>query len=270
MNLIEQDVIVNGIRLHVYRTGAGKPPLIFAHGFTDNGLCYAPIAGSFADDFEIILYDSRFHGKSEAPAAGGSIVDRAHDLAGLVKALGLEKPTLIGHSMGAVTVILCAGLYPDLPLKVVQEDPPPFETLVAHTARDQAARNAWQDAARLNKHKSIQELVTINRQDCPTWPEAERIPWAQAKQQFSPAAFDEIRLVPDEVQQAVAQIHCPVLILTADLERGSLYPPAAADALAARLPSFRHVHIPGAGHNIRREQPAAFLKAVHEFLETSA
>jgi proline iminopeptidase len=48
-----------------------------------------------------------------------------------------------------------------------------------------------------------------------------------------------------------------------------MYPPAAAQELVASLPSARHVHIPGAGHNIRREQPEAFLRAVRDFLARS-
>lgn len=267
MNLIESDVQANGIRLHVYRTGTQKPPLIFAHGMSDNGLCYWPIAQHFAEDFEIILYDSRSHGLSEETGPGGaSTLDRAHDLAGLVEALGLEKPFVVGHSMGAVTASLFAGLYPDLPGRVVLEDPPPFAIMASASQADLVGRTKWRNMAAENKLKSAEELIEMNRRDSPAWPEAERVPWAQSKQQFSLAAFDERYLDATEGNRIVGQITCPTLLITADLDKGAIYPPDDAEALAVVHPAIQHVHISGAGHNIRREQPEAFLKAVREFL----
>ncbi len=267
MNLIEQDVIANGVRLHVARSAAARPALVFAHGITDNGLCFMPLAEKLADAFEIIVYDSRGHGLSEAPAVPGSALDRARDLAGLLGALGLHKPCLLGHSMGAVTVALMAGLYPDLPARIVLEDPPPFEMLAAHSEQDLAGRARWRAMAAQNKLKSTQELVELNRLESPAWPEAERLPWAQAKQQFSLSVFDEDYVEAALGNQIISQITCPTLILTADVQKGALYEPAQAEKLAASLPAGKHINIPGAGHSIRREQPAATLQAVRQFLE---
>ena len=65
MKLIESDVKANGIKLHVYRTNINEQPLLFAHGRSDNGLCFWPLAKQFADEYEIILYDARNHGLSD-------------------------------------------------------------------------------------------------------------------------------------------------------------------------------------------------------------
>ena len=77
MHLIEQDVIANGVRLHVYRSGTDKPPLVFAHGITDSGLCFVPIAEQLAEDFEIVLYDSRGHGRSN-PSSRDTTLFKGH------------------------------------------------------------------------------------------------------------------------------------------------------------------------------------------------
>jgi N-formylmaleamate deformylase len=265
MDLQEFDVITNGIRLHGYRTGSPKPPLVFAHGITDNGLCFLPFASQLADLYEIILYDARGHGKSEGPTFPSTWFDRAEDLAGLVAALGLEKPGLVGHSMGAITVAFYAGLHPQMPGRIVLEDPPPLEMLAARHSSDQP----WRLLAAANKQKNLPELVEISRRENPAWPEAEREPWALAKQQMSLSIFEEGPFDFQQAQQVVSQIACPVLILTADLDKGSLFPPQAAEKLAASLPRARHINIPGAGHSIRREQPAAYFKAVSEFLQES-
>ena len=268
MQLIEQDVAANGLRLHVYRTGTDKPPLVFAHGITDNGLCFVPIAEHLAGDFEIVLYDARGHGRSDPLPPGTTPLDRALDLGGLIEALGLHKPGLIGHSMGGATVALFAGLFPQVPGYIILEDPQPFETLAP--AGDQATemRAHWRDLTAANKQRSIDELVQISRQHDPTWPEAERLPWAQAKQQVSLTVFEEGFMDDVEsVERIVSQIVCPTLLITADPQMGSLFPAAVAEDLVAGLPLSRHVSIPGAGHNIRREQPGLYLEAVRGFLK---
>jgi pimeloyl-ACP methyl ester carboxylesterase len=53
------DVETNGIRLHYTRTGGAKPPLVLAHGVTDSGLCWTPIAEALAADYDVIMVDAR-------------------------------------------------------------------------------------------------------------------------------------------------------------------------------------------------------------------
>ncbi|MBN1247216.1 MAG: alpha/beta fold hydrolase, partial [Anaerolineae bacterium] len=117
-------VEANGIRLHYWRTGNGtKPPLVLCHGYSDNGLCWTPVARALEKDFDVIMVDARGHGQSDAPDEGYSTADQAADLAALVRALALDKPVIMGHSMGGATAGYAAATYPDLFGKVVLEDP---------------------------------------------------------------------------------------------------------------------------------------------------
>lgn len=271
MELHELDVIANGIQLHVYRTNSNKPPLLFAHGRSDNGLCFWPIASQFADDYEIILYDARDHGKSDHPNSLTSLMDRADDLMALIAALGLQKTNLVGHSLGAVTVALLAGSHPDIPGCIVLEDPPTFALMAPDdSAQAQMLHQGWTEFIATIQDKSIQDLVAMNRRESPTWPEAERKPWAQSKLQYRVRPLGEDRIDVLLGNHIISQITCPTLLITADLEKGSLYPPEAAETLVAGLPNAIHVNIPDAGHNIRREQPDAFVTAVLQFLKTQA
>jgi pimeloyl-ACP methyl ester carboxylesterase len=270
MELVEQEVMTNGTRLHVYRTTTAKQPLVFAHGIMDDGLCFLPVAEQLADDFEIVLYDARGHGRSEASSPQTTLLVRARDLGGLVEALELQRPGLIGHSLGAVTVALCAGLFPELPGCVVLEDPPPLESLLQDSEQAAERWARWREWAEADKQRSVEELVQVSRERDPSWPEAERLPWARAKQRFDLTVFDEAP--PDDLaslERIISHIACPALVLTADQDRGSLLPPTMAEELAARLPAGRHVNIPGAGHNIRREQPGRYVETVCEFLRAS-
>ena len=97
-------VEANGIRLHYWRTGDGsKPALVMCHGFSDNGLCWTPIARAQEGDYDSVLDDDRRHGLSVPPEAGYTTQDRAAGGAGLLKAVGLHKLPNLGHSMGPST-----------------------------------------------------------------------------------------------------------------------------------------------------------------------
>jgi pimeloyl-ACP methyl ester carboxylesterase len=105
------DLLVNGVRLHYYRSGYGdKPPLVFVHGFSDNGLCWTPTARDLEAEYDVIMPDMRGHGLSERVQPSDK-VDMAADVAGLIRTLGLTRPIVVGHSMGGLTGVLETGQY---------------------------------------------------------------------------------------------------------------------------------------------------------------
>src|ERR671933_1978140 len=108
-------VEANGLRLHYTRTGGAKPPVVLAHGFSDAGLCWTPVAEALEAEYDVIMVDARGHGRSEAPEHGYDALTLATDLYGLITTLNLRKPIILGHSMGARTALVLAGTYPDTP-----------------------------------------------------------------------------------------------------------------------------------------------------------
>ncbi len=263
------DVISNGIRIHYHRTGVGdKPVLVMCHGFSDNGLCWTPIAEKLEDDYDIVLPDARGHGLSEAPESGYGPEDMAADLIGLVEALGLENPAYMGHSMGGSQITAAAAMRPDLPACLVLSDP-------GWHNRDEGSREDWAERAdemmsNILKMKGMsrEELIAQCREESPTWPEEELDNWAEAKQQLSPniaKGFAE-RIASQPWQEQVAKFECPALLLTANTEKGSIITPEMAKEAASLWHSGRVVNFSEAGHNIRREAPTAYVKAVKEFL----
>lgn len=109
---------------HYTRTGGPGPPFVLAHGLTDDGLCWTPVAEALAGDYDVVMVDARGHGRSDAPAHGYDPTTEAADLAGAIAALDLRRPTILGHSLGAVTALVLAGAFPDVPAAILLEDPP--------------------------------------------------------------------------------------------------------------------------------------------------
>lgn len=126
INWTANKIATNGVTLHYTRTGSNmggdKPPVILAHGFSDDGLCWTPVAEVLEADYDVIMVDARGHGRSDAPEQGYGPIEMAADLAGVITGLGLHKPAVLGHSMGGSTTMALAGLYPDIPGAILIED----------------------------------------------------------------------------------------------------------------------------------------------------
>ena len=260
----------NGIRLHYYRTGGDKPPVVLAHGVTDDGLCWTPVAEALAQEYDVVMVDARGHGRSDAPEQGYGRLEQAEDLAGIITGLGLERPAILGHSMGAATALVLAGTYPDLPRTVLLEDPPPWWAESREGApgsgERQAGMSAWMNGI---KRKTRDELIGEQRSQTPVWSDAELGPWADAKLRVSPNVLDVFG--PDNTSRVdwtatLRRITCPALLITADPSRGAIANEQSASALRALVSQLRVEHIPDAGHNIRRDQFDRFMAVVHTFL----
>jgi len=266
-NWFSGDVVANGIKIHTYRTGGDKPPLVLSHGFTDNGLCWTRVAQALQADYDVIMPDARGHGFSEAPQEGYTTETLAADLAGLIQVLGLEKPGLIGHSMGAATTALTAANTPDLVGAAILEDPPWREDLFESTPEEREARaEEWRASIMERKAQTREEIMAFCREENPTWAEVELGPWADSKLQLSLRIFDFLgaRFIP--WPEIVPHITCPTLLITADPEAGAIVTPQVAQEVAGVNANIQVAHISGAGHNIRREQFDQYIQAVTEFL----
>ena len=258
----------NGLRLHYARTGGAKPPLVLAHGVTDDGLCWTPVAEALAPDYDVIMVDARGHGRSDAPERGYGFAEQADDLAGVIAALKLDQPIVLGHSMGAVTTLVLAGAYPDVPRAILLEDPPakwldPDEAGLGDPAWRDSMR-AW--IAELQRH-TRDELIAAQRVEAPGWSAAELEPWAEAKLRFSLNVLNNpTPTAAINWPATLRRITCPALLLTADRAQGAILTDHEAAALQALVPQLYHTSIPQAGHSIHRDQFTRYMEVVHAFL----
>ncbi len=269
LQLISADVLVNGLKLHYYRTGGNELPLVLTHGISDDGLCWTPVAEALAEKYDVIMVDARGHGKSDAPLNGYTLRNLGVELAGLIQALKLDKPILLGHSMGAITALIAAGLFPNLPRAILLEDPPPFWMSAEGQPRNDEFINGFIGWIASIKRKTRDELLTEVRAQNPTWPEAELEPWVNSKHRFS-LNIRELVNPPDMVSinfpALLKQITCPALFISADPLRGAASGEKDIARIAEHISRLQIAQITNAGHNIRREQFAQYMAVVQQFL----
>ncbi|UQX10376.1 alpha/beta fold hydrolase [Candidatus Mycobacterium methanotrophicum] len=107
------DVPVDGGNLKIGRWGDGGEVVLAAHGITGNHLHFAALADQLIPDFTVVAPDLRGRGRSSQIVGPFSVTAHADDLVSVLNFLGIEKATVVGHSMGAFVAILCADRYPD-------------------------------------------------------------------------------------------------------------------------------------------------------------
>lgn len=256
------NVKTNGITLHYQRTGGDKPPVVLCHGFSDCHVAWNRTAQALADAFDLIMVDARGHGYSDKPESGYSATDHAADIAGLIAALNLGQPALIGHSMGAAAVAQLAADYPHLPRRIVLEDPPWREAADASNARGPQL----QDLVAMYQRMTREQIVGYGRGNNPTWDDETLWLWSLGKTLVSPNVVKEPSRLLNEWGAVVPRITCPTLLVTANPARGGIVTPTTAAAITDNHANIQVAYLDGAGHNVRRDQFAAYLAAVRPFL----
>lgn len=260
---LEGDVLTNGIRIHYYRAqGKGANSgrtVVLCHGNSDQGRQYGPLARKLRDDYDIIMVDARYHGYSEAPRWEEEPDSMAHDLAGLIDALKLDRPVAGGHSMGAGYVFRAAALYPDMLRAIMLEDP---------GWRDQfRERPLAQRQAELEHYRtaSFEELRAEWQAKHPHWTDEMLDLMAEAKKLMSPESIRR-KWVTVDWKETLVQIRCPILVFTGDASLGALVTESAIQTAKKLVPTLEHVHTPGVGHLIRYDSPEPYTSATKAFL----
>lgn len=264
------DVQVNGVRIHYYRTGKGdKQPLVLVHGFSDNGLCWTPVARVLEADYDVIMPDMRAHGLSERVQPGDQ-VDMAADTAELIRTLGLGRPIICGHSMGAVVTYQVGVRFPELARAMVLEDPPWWlgEPLPRHSEEGENPMANW---AKSLANFTLEELLENYRRDHPTWPEELIRPMCESKKQLDATIIDiqspRRHAAQVDWQTTLPNVTQPMLVFAGDPALGGIVTPEVVAKVRELNPRVQVVVVPDVGHLIRFDRYDVFMDALRGFLK---
>ncbi|GIW08924.1 MAG: alpha/beta hydrolase [Dehalococcoidia bacterium] len=259
----------NGITIAVHDWGGDGAPLLVVHGNSFLGRLWDVTLRDLWPDYRPYAMDLRGHGESDVPPSGYSRFDHAGDIAGVVDALGLVRPYVLGHSVGAISALLAAGLHPGRFGPMVLVEPvirpkatpdnwvPSSATLAlgeqARRRRHQwpsrraafenyltkSAFSTWQpEVLALYVEHGFRDLPDGGIEiKCPGWVEAQGY-------EASPTANPWPHL---------ATVDCPVLLVRAETSR--LFSEAIVADLLATLPDARAVTVPERSHALPMEDP---------------
>ena len=103
---------VNGLHLYYETMGTGRP-LILLHGGLGSGEMFGPVRSALAESHRVIIPDLQGHGRTADIDRPIDIRLMADDIAALIDHLELEKPDLVGYSLGGGVALQTAVKYPD-------------------------------------------------------------------------------------------------------------------------------------------------------------
>ncbi len=278
--LERQTVRARGLAFAVFSSppAGPAPPLLCVNGglIVDHAMLW-PALSPLAQGRQLILYDQRGRGQSEAPAdpSAARIDDDAGDLPALRRALGIRQWDLLGHSWGGGISMLAAAGDPAGVRRLVLVDavgptsawmaPLRAEALARANAVDRAVLAGISDAmlgapdpeVHLAHLRASYESWFVDRAFASTFP----LPTVASR--TGTAILARLRREGYDWRDRVGTIGAPTLVLHGE---GDALSPATADALAATIPRARQRRLTGSGHFPFWEAPAEFFSAVSEFL----
>ncbi|MCU0514719.1 MAG: 2-succinyl-6-hydroxy-2,4-cyclohexadiene-1-carboxylate synthase [Anaerolineae bacterium] len=263
-------VLDEGIYYHVEIAGAG-PPLVLLHGFSGSSQSWFPVWEALTQRCRVYAIDLPGHGQSFIPSPTDcELYTVAEDLYAVLAELALSRFTLAGYSLGARTALYFALSYPPLLRGLVLESGTPgLKTADERLAR----RNDDQALAERIERYGVAAFVD-EWERLPLWASQAALPAAMAQRQRAlrlknhPVGLaNSLRgmgtgVMPPLWAQLTA-LEVPALLLAG--EHDARYRDLAQQ-MAQALPAARRVIVPGAGHNVHLEQPAAYVAQVLDFM----
>ncbi len=262
------------------RAGSGGAPRVLAlHGWLDNAASFVPLAPHLAG-IELVAPDLPGHGASDhlPPGMDYSFAGAVHTVLDVADALGWERFSLLGHSMGAGIASLVAAACPDRidrlvaieALGALAEEPARTverlrEAVVATRALPGKRLRVFPDIgvavrARM-KANGIGEAAARLLVERGTVAVEGGWSWSSDPRLTLPTM---VRMTEAQVEDLVAGIVCPTKVLFADPAQPYL-PDPLRRARAALLPAGELVVLPG-GHHLHMEEPRAVAAAIGGFL----
>ena len=221
------------IELFYTKTGSG-PPLLLLHGNGEDGTYFVHQVEEFSRDFTVYAIDTRGHGQSPRGGAPFTISQFADDLLAFMDRQGLPRADILGFSDGGNIALIFALRHPD------------------------RVRRLILNGANLDP-KGVKPLVQLPIVLGYHFASLSKSPKAKARAELLGLMVNEPHIDPAEL----GKLSMPVLVIagTRDMIREN-----HTRLIANRIPNARLVLIPG-DHFIANKAPAAFNRAVRQFLE---
>ncbi|HYC22868.1 MAG TPA: alpha/beta hydrolase [Candidatus Bathyarchaeia archaeon] len=278
------------LRIHFRDWGdPGAPPLVIVHGLRDHSHSFDDLARGLLDRFHVLALDLRGHGDSETTPYyhfGHFVLD----LHNMIRALRLERPIVIGHSMGGEIVLTYSGSFPAIPSRIVVIEglgpPPPDMQEEAQWTIDGFAR-VDRAIAGYPGLKDLEAAYQRFHERNPRVPEAKArdlallgtraredgtLEWKFDSMLATMAVTGPVYL--EYAMEFWRRVTAPTLLVhgaeSGEFWRGK---PGAIylepDDLRRRLAAFRDarlIEIDGAGHMVHFDRPRELLRAIRAFL----
>ena len=267
------------LQLAVWK-GAGRA-VFCVHGLTANCRSWDIMAASLAPHFTVVALDLRGRGFSEKPAGGYNVAQHCRDIEAVIASLALERPILMGHSLGALIALVFAAQRPEQTAGLILVD---GGGCLTDAQIEKVLVGIKPALERLGVVFPSFEAYTAQLKQAPFLQ-----PWTETIEGFFRYEIEAVAggvrsgVQPDHIREEICNLHtvnpadyyprirCPVLILRATdgtlAPDDRLLPDSALQRMLQEIPEAYCVPVEGTNHYSILLQPnPARDGAVHAFL----
>ena len=233
---------VNGIKMY-YETYGKGPPLLLIHG---NGQSIAEMhfqVEYFSRDYQVIVGDSRAHGKTVAGPPPLNYVQMMEDYNALLEQMGIDAAYVFGWSDGGIMALLLAIQHPDKVGKIA--------VMGANLRPDESAINPWVGEMLQPMSDSVDEMIASG-DTSDDW-------------QLHRQMLDLLMNQPDISLASLQQIKVPVLVIAGDMD---IIRAQHTLEIFSNLPNAHLAILPGQTHWAPATDPDGFNAVVGKFFKT--
>ena len=246
----------DGVSLAYVDTGSGDPPVLFIHGWCCDRSYWRDQLLEFQGRHRTVAVDLRGHGDSDKPDQDYTIAGFVDDVAWLCDRIGLDRPIIVGHSMGGVIGLNLVRKHPDVARALVLVDSPVTPLPDSFQPTTDAVFAGLRSPAYMDVAKSFVGNFLFRADSDPVLKQTIIDGMAAAPQRLMWTALSDI-FSPQNI--APGAIPVPALFVRAATQIST------SDEIRGRYPGL-HVEDVDAAHFVQMEKPDAFNEMLGRFV----
>jgi len=261
--------IVRHQRFHYLEWGdPHRPPVLLLHGGNQSAHSWDLVSLHLADRYRVVAPDQRGHGDSEwSRETDYTLGALARDAAALIRERDLQRPIVVGHSMGGMVALLLAKLHPELLRALVIVDVgPEIAERGTGAIRDFVQKNVEFDdpeefldqVVKYDPFRKREHMARTLKYNLLRRADGKYISKHDRRRLPDPFGSERVTL------ECVRRFDFPVLVVRG--AESTVLEPDAATRFASALPDGRLVTVPDCGHNVHSQNTPGFLAGIAPFL----
>ncbi|MFE3845885.1 alpha/beta fold hydrolase [Thermoplasmatota archaeon] len=245
---------INDIELYFEKYGSGSP-IVFSYGWLDDCSIWGSQIDVFAKNNTMIIYDHRGHGSSDKSKGDYSIKELSDDMYSLIEELRLEKPIIVGFSLGGMVALRFALEHPDRLTKLV---------LVGTTAKMALTMHIVRFLRHILPYKTIARIVCKRKFYKPS----EQITKEALSRAMKVDRYVAYKYLNEftknyDIRYMIPLIKVPTLIIIGEKDKINL---KASKYLNRKIEKSELRIVSGCGHTVMVEKPDEFNHIVGNFI----